>query len=49
MMLQQQHQKSSQAQNSTRLKQVELALEGLRNVIKNNPGMNILNVFLCIS
>ncbi|KAJ8321004.1 hypothetical protein KUTeg_002591 [Tegillarca granosa] len=41
MMLQQQSKKSSQAQNSTRLKQVELALEGLRNVIKNNSGVEI--------
>lgn len=27
-----------QAGQSTRLKQVEMALEGLRNVIRNNPG-----------
>lgn len=32
-----------QAGQSTRLKQVEMALEGLRNVIRNNPGEYKIN------
>lgn len=32
-----------QAGQSARLKQVEMALEGLRNVIRNNPGEYKIN------
>jgi hypothetical protein len=44
-MLKQSNQKSSEEQGSSqisRLSQVEMALEALRNVIKNNPGMLLL-------
>ncbi|CAG2229949.1 DNAJC13 [Mytilus edulis] len=41
MMLQQQSQNSSQTKQGDRLQHVEMALEGLRNVIKNNPGVEI--------
>ncbi|XP_033727987.1 dnaJ homolog subfamily C member 13-like [Pecten maximus] len=41
MMLQQQSQNSSQNKQNDRLLHVEMALEGLRNVIKNNPGVEI--------
>ncbi|XP_069107344.1 LOW QUALITY PROTEIN: dnaJ homolog subfamily C member 13-like [Argopecten irradians] len=41
MMLQQQSQNSSQNKQNDRLQHVEMALEGLRNVIKNNPGVEI--------
>ncbi|XP_053386463.1 dnaJ homolog subfamily C member 13-like isoform X2 [Mercenaria mercenaria] len=44
LMLKQSNQKSSEGQGSSqlsRLSQVEMALEALRNVIKNNPGVEI--------
>lgn len=41
MMLQQQNQNSSQNQQGDRLHRVEMALEALRNVIKNNLGVEI--------
>ena len=45
-MLQQTAKNSPQGQGSTqlsRLGQVEMALEALRNVIRNNPGMSFVN------
>jgi hypothetical protein len=38
MMLQQQNKNSSQTKHGNRLHHVEMALEALRNVIKNHPG-----------
>ena len=41
MMLQQQNKNSSQTKHGNRLHHVEMALEALRNVIKNHPGVEI--------
>ncbi|XP_025080789.1 dnaJ homolog subfamily C member 13-like isoform X2 [Pomacea canaliculata] len=41
MMLQQQSQPTANMDQSQRLARIEMALEGLRNVIRNNPGVEI--------